>query len=396
MFKIIFVKFLAIFLNALTYLFIAKIVGASQFGTFEVWRSWLNIFIIGLTFGYDTYIIKKVEQNKDQLLEIRRSHLFLLIGLTPFIILFPTIYFDSPILVLSFIISASLGAYLKLSQSFARIDAQHLYALIGDGIARNFPLLLIIFSIYFLYGIENVEVLVLSFLVSYILNFVYFYRYNFLSLFQIGRGKVLEDISKHLKSSYPFLLISGVQIILSKVDLIMIDQFMEPKFAGAYSIIARVGTAISIPMLGFNYLYMPKIRKWFLNDEIFLSTVYKKFKIIIAISFFLIIPIILFGDQFLIFMGEGYEVGYTAMIVLSGFYVIDTCFGPVGMIANMAEMETVTFWAKFYSLITNIILNIVLITQLGIVGAAIATGFSIAISNVYILYKVKKKIRWRK
>jgi len=93
------------------------------------------------------------------------------------------------------------------------------------------------------------------------------------------------------------------------------------------------------------------------------------------------------GPLILPLFGEGFEVGWPALILLAAGNLLLSLNGPAAILLNMTGHQDIT--AKVYSVaaVANIALNALLIPRFGLTGAALATVFSTAaMSSMLVLF----------
>ena len=70
----------------------------------------------------------------------------------------------------------------------------------------------------------------------------------------------------------------------------------------------------------------------------------------------------------------------------------NAAFGSVAALLNMTGHEKDTMRGMFIAFVVNVVLNLVLVPEYGMVGAATATAISIFILNAVLRYYVKKRL----
>lgn len=249
--------------------------------------------------------------------------------------------------------------------------------------------------VYFYYtGQLNFLFLMISFILGYALSaFVGFLilikKFEIYNLrhFLTSNASVLKKIIN--RSSY--LGISTISVmILAKIDTIMIAEIRSLADVGIYTVAAELGkkgSFITVPViLGVIPLFAQKIN----TKALFKSTLIKIFVInlIIFIAILLFGKIVistLYGNEFLSAVTVLYILGIIPMLI--SFQT----FGQSILILKDAISSVLFF--SLISAIINIILNYLLISALGIIGAAIATVFSYTIWNALIFLELKIKVR---
>lgn len=100
------------------------------------------------------------------------------------------------------------------------------------------------------------------------------------------------------------------------------------------------------------------------------------------------------GSTILDLVGSGFEsqATYISLLLLTGLYFVGTWVGPTGALLQMTGGHKVELVNTSVFLSSNVLLNWVLITRYGIVGAASATFLSGALRN--LLQVIELKVMW--
>jgi O-antigen/teichoic acid export membrane protein len=90
--------------------------------------------------------------------------------------------------------------------------------------------------------------------------------------------------------------------------------------------------------------------------------------------------------------GDGYEAGAAVVAILALSTMVGAAAGPVDMMLLMAGKSTWSLWNAGITLTTNVVLNLILIPDLGIEGAAIAWAASRLLANAIPLVQVHRYV----
>ena len=88
---------------------------------------------------------------------------------------------------------------------------------------------------------------------------------------------------------------------------------------------------------------------------------------------------------------DGYSIGIPIVIIVSFGKLYSMSIGCINNIISNSKYYYYTFWFSLFSSVLAVVLNIYLITDYGIVGAAYATLIVIIIMNSLKLYLIKVK-----
>lgn len=117
-------------------------------------------------------------------------------------------------------------------------------------------------------------------------------------------------------------------------------------------------------------------------------------KWMLALIFPAFLLVLLFPDQIIkVLFGAEYIAGATALSILVAGFMIYGALGPTSAILQTYGRTKIIMMTNYIGAITNLGLNFLLIPIYGVNGAAIATGFSLALLyllNFLFAYRVAK------
>lgn len=192
----------------------------------------------------------------------------------------------------------------------------------------------------------------------------------------------LRRVEKFAKYSWPLMFSEMTDGLLSKVDRYFIGFYLGASSIGIYNIVYSACTFLETftqPFLKYFAIYLPKV--WDSGDKTRVFDQLKEgvmyylilsFAILASIIFLLrpVLSIILKSELSVIA-----NVELLALIIGLGIIA----FGSTKLFYQIINYQEKTLWQLVYqifSLILNVVLNIILIPKYGILGAAIATLIS--------------------
>ncbi len=200
-----------------------------------------------------------------------------------------------------------------------------------------------------------------------------------------------------LKAAVPIALTNGMLQINKLTDGIMLGTFGTMSEVGVYrvaiqaTLVILLGeqTARSFVLPYFASLHQQgkyiELRKLFHNCRL------------TAFSFALLcLLILIFLGEFLVefVFGKEYLAAYLPILILAGAQTISSFLGIGDALLNMTGFEKSVMKGGLVALVINVTLNYLLIPIYGSVGAAFATGLSIVIWNLTLVFFVQKKLRF--
>jgi O-antigen/teichoic acid export membrane protein len=188
-----------------------------------------------------------------------------------------------------------------------------------------------------------------------------------------------------LKVAYTIIFASMSMVLFSHTDLWILGMLTTTKSVGIYGIAAKLVFLVYFPMIAFGSILPPIFSSAYASgdfDE--LNRVMRKGTCWI---FNITMPIILFmvlEGKFVLryFYGPDFETGYAVLLVLAAAYLIATSTGHVGFFMQMTGQHKAFMKINIFFLFLNVILNIILVTFFGMIGAAVTTAFCIVMVQI--------------
>ena len=249
----------------------------------------------------------------------------------------------------------------------------------------------VIFFVIFCYGFKITDTQ--SVIFSYILGLVIIFFSSTFFIFRIIKSSnFLKYINSKdmIRQSIPMMISSSVLLLMSWVDSLMIGSFIGEHEVGVYNVAVKVALLTSFTLSAVNSIAAPKISRAFNNEKEveFKNIVIQTTKTIFFSTIPIVFVIFLFPEFILNFFGEEFLVAKTALLILAFSQVLNAMSGSVGVILTMTGKEKVYQNILLFALVINIILNLLLIPEYGIEGAAIASASSLIFWNLYSVYYV--------
>lgn len=212
-------------------------------------------------------------------------------------------------------------------------------------------------------------------------------------LFDKGKGMEL------IRYSFP-LFLSGVTVILMNyIDIFMIGRFVGAEDVGVYVAASMVANFISSSLvIPVNSIFVPLVAaRHGCKDIAAISHLYvATTRWLFIFSVPLIACVILGRKNIMWIFGAGFvDDGAMVLLILAIGHLVNCLAGGVGHILSMTGHPQKELIINIFVVILNIVLNLVLIPQYGILGAAVATSAAMVLVNVlrmivvYMLFKMQ-------
>jgi O-antigen/teichoic acid export membrane protein len=408
-------KFIGYILGLVSNFVLARYYGPKILGQFALVLATVNIISIFTIFGFNNGLTKYIsryrvtKQNKrlNEIIKIAFIYgvLFSIIGAILLFLLKDVVansIFEDSGLVNCLVYGSWLIIPLTIISIFNglyRGFKQLQYPVISNEIIRRI-IFLIIVIVSALFNFKNTPIVIASLLFAQIL--VVFYltgrvstlKINFKNILLIPIDNTLEEKKnkkEFLTYSSTLIFISFMHIILYRIDKVMLGIYMTSEVVGIYNIAATVAGLITFLLASSNMIFSSVISELYSIKKIkILGSLYSTItKWIIIFTLPIFITILFFPDTIMKFFGQAYTIGSTALVILALGQMINVFVGANGTILSMCGHERLLLINNISMAIINIILNAILIPKIGILGAAISTGMSIAIINIIKVFEVK-------
>lgn len=380
----------------LSTMYFAHVLGPAILGSYFLFLAYYGVFDLIGDGGFGGAAVKRISEGTDQnqyfsaftLLRV----LLLLLSVGFLLLIFPFITeINTPDLVWWLILALGIG-------TIASITTNAIYGTGKAGISQISGFFNIIAKIvvqviatFLGYAVTG---LVGGFIVGTLAGIIVNNRYLELHL-----TKFTKD---HLKSLFTFsfwiFLASSGSMVFAYADTILIGYFLSSADVGIYRVAFQLTGAAAFTTGSLHYVLYPRISRWHADGEI--QKAESALSRAFTYSLLLAIPVVagglILGKELLYYLyGSGFESGATALSILLLVQVANVFMYLLTMCLNAFDKPKHTFVATAIAACLNIGLNIVLIPAHGIVGASIATLFSIIFNAIISYVYLRRFIRTR-
>ncbi|MFK8214195.1 flippase [Haloferax volcanii] len=222
---------------------------------------------------------------------------------------------------------------------------------------------------------------------------IYAYILGFIVI--IFWGWIKADISiktpslEHSKSLFNYgkynVLASVGGLFFSWMDILIIGYFLTNAHVGAYEVAWRVTGVVLLLSRSIGTALFPQISSW--NSDMSSKKIESALRDYMTPSLFFILPaffgVLVFGQEILVLVfGSEFELAWVALVILMGGKVAHAGFILLNRGLQGIGKPNLAAYATTVSVISNVVLNVILIQMFGIVGAAIATTTSFLVNAV--------------
>jgi len=203
-----------------------------------------------------------------------------------------------------------------------------------------------------------------------------------------------EPTQQLIRYSFPLLITATLLNLMTWTDTIMLGYFNSAEAVGIYSAVYPIVGFLSIIIGPMGYLYIPVVSKlWGENKTGAIGPVYAIMtKWCFLLTFPLFILMFIYPDILLTrIYGAEYASGALVLRILAlGFITNSYCGFNYHTLMACGDSDFL-MKSSLASAGTNVVLNLLLIPQCGMAGAAIASAVSFASIEVFMTLKIWKK-----
>lgn len=177
-------------------------------------------------------------------------------------------------------------------------------------------------------------------------------------------------------------------------DTLILGYFASAADVGIYTVATRlVGLAIFV-LNPINSAFVPHVAHLYhLGDRVGVDTAYgaaNRWIIRLSVPAFILLLVV--PHDLLGFFGSGYAVAAATVVtvVLAVGQLANAAAGPCGSVLNMTGLVRLSLADNIAALVLNVGLNLVLIPQFGVIGAAVAWTTSLVVVNATKYLQVRR------
>ncbi len=285
-------------------------------------------------------------------------------------------------------------SFFEIFYSWVRVKLKSVF---GNFLKELYPRLLVT-SLLILYTLDylDFENFILFLIYGYYLRLLIVMVYSFI----INKPKVSfyfkNDFKEIFRYSFLILLSGAASSIILDIDKSMLSSILTVENVAYYSVAIFIAAVIEIPGRAMFQILSPIVAEVInKNNKKKLKYLLKKSStnlVLVSSLFFLIINLNI-NDFYDMLNQEGYSKGIPIVIIVSFAKLYSMSIGCINNIISNSKYYYYIFWFSIISSVLAVVLNLYLIQDYGIIGAAYATFLVILIMNSLKLYLVNLKFK---
>ncbi|AGC76573.1 O-antigen/teichoic acid export membrane protein [Nonlabens dokdonensis] len=377
-------------------IWIANYLGPDDYGIFSYSEAFVYLFTTIAGLGLDQIVVKelvKTPEKRDQI--IGTAIVLRLIGFIAMVsIVVPVIYFqqesETTIYVIGLLSLSVAFQSFKIIDFYFQSEVKSKYTAICNIIVISCVAL---FKVYLIVNLYSLLWFAFAILIEWLLlaiAYIIVYKGQRLS---ITKWKYDKKIAHSLFDKGKLLILGSVAAALyMKIDQVMIKEFMSEYHVGIYSVavkLAGVWLFITVIITQSIFPSLVALRKE--NRGKFIIRLQKLYDLLMKIAVMACVLYTVFGNLIIdILFGEAYMESSE----LIGIYIWSIVFvflsnASWGYYLNEG-LEKIASFRLILGALLNISLNVYLIKEFGLKGAAYATLISYSVSSYFINFMFKR------
>jgi O-antigen/teichoic acid export membrane protein len=210
----------------------------------------------------------------------------------------------------------------------------------------------------------------------------------------VARGARRYEMATWLKTSLPIFLVDSFFILLTYVDVLILQAFVGPGEVAVYYAATKTMVLISFVYFAVAAASAHRFSQYHVAGEteklarFVTDTIRWTFWPSLAIAILLLAA----GKPLLALFGPGFEDGYPLIFVLVIGLLARASVGPSERLLNMVGQQKACAFIYAAAFATNLVLCLLLIPRFGLMGAACATATAIVCESVLLFVITKRRL----
>jgi len=211
---------------------------------------------------------------------------------------------------------------------------------------------------------------------------------------EVWQQKPVRLWKKWIVKSTPMLVVSGMVVIILRMDLFAISFFTGHRAAGIYAAVLAIVAVLSQIVRAANSVVMPEIAPLYAKGRIRSLQTLSNVQTILSFWPSLLVSVLaaVFGRQLLELWHPAFVEGYPALLILLLGMMVRASNGNPGYLLLMCGKTTTLVRLYLGIMVLDVILLAILVPWLGITGGAIGTFLSLTISRLTLRSLVAREL----
>lgn len=198
------------------------------------------------------------------------------------------------------------------------------------------------------------------------------------------------------KFSLPRALTAIIQMLIQRFDIVLVGALSGAVDAAVYAAATRFVVVGQLGIRAITLSTQPQLaRDLAVDDHHAANRLYSMSTAwLMIVTWPLYLLLIIFGKPLLLVFGRGYSGGEVVLVIIAASMLLSTGLGMVDTVLSMAGRTSWNLANAVLALATNLGLDLWLIPEHGILGAAVGWAASIAVRNIAAASQVALAMRF--
>ena len=213
-------------------------------------------------------------------------------------------------------------------------------------------------------------------------------------------GKTVEagskdyDVHGWLTVSLPIMLVEGFYLLLSYIDVLVLQQYRSSEEVGIYFAVVKTLALVSFIHYAMSATTAHRFSEYHASGDKERLSAYiaHAIKWTFWPSVAATAVLLAFGKPLLWLFGEKFTAGYGIMYVAAIGLIVRSAIGPVERLLNMLGLQNMCALAYALAFVLNLVLCIMLVPRYGGYGAAAATSIALVFETILLFWITRQKL----
>ncbi|MDP2967303.1 MAG: flippase [bacterium] len=376
-------------------IYVARILGATEYGKFSFALAFISLFLIFHDFGLPSIVTREFAREKDKKEEFYSIiSLKILLSLATLILVWLASFLitETPeirriifILAIFSIIEGFISILYAFFHAFQRMEYRAWIEIIQ-------AILITGIGFFILFKVPSVENLSYGYLIAGFLTLFFalvFFHFKFLPLKIAWQKSVWQ---KFLAMSWPLGLVTLLGVIHNYIDSVMMGYWGMITETGWYNAAFRITNVLIVPGALISRSFYPVLSGFFKESKEKLQRVWNhQMNIMIFLAIPSLVGGIIFAPKIIYsFYSDSFAPSVLTLQILVVAAAVIFLYRPFYDVMIVSNQQKKVFWVTGLTAMVNIVLNLILIPKYSLYGAAVATVIvNILTILIFLKYTMK-------
>ena len=207
-------------------------------------------------------------------------------------------------------------------------------------------------------------------------------------------GPKTYEVKTWLSISLPILIVEGFYLLLTNVDIVLLQHFRSPDDVAVYYAAAKTLALISFVHFAVSAAVGHRFSEYHVTKD------HDRLKEILAdsirwtfwASLAACVIMLAMGRPLLSLFGLRFVDGFHLMLILAAGLMARASVGPIERLLNMLGEQRACAAVYGTAFVLNLVLCIVLIPRIGVDGAAVATSTALIVESILLFVVTKRRL----